>query len=112
MNDELANDRTYLAWLRTAIALYGLGFVVSKIAFFIDPGEKGFDNQALYTTVGVIIVLMGAATLFVGYRQHRAFLRMIVASGYDAQRPLWPVVITTMSIMGALLLSFLIVVST
>jgi putative membrane protein len=112
MNDELANDRTYLAWLRTAIALYGLGFVVSKSAFFIDPNEKGFDDQALYTAVGVLIVLMGAATLVVGFRQHRAFFRAIVANGYDARRALWPGVITTFSVVGALLLSVLIVVST
>ena len=31
MGDELANDRTFLAWLRTGIALFGLGFVVSNL---------------------------------------------------------------------------------
>ena len=112
MNDELANDRTYLAWLRTAIALYGLGFVVAKIAFLADPNRKGLSDQALYTSIGVLIVLSGAATLFVGYRQHRAFLRTIVANGYDARPQHWPLVITSLSILGALLLSFLIVVST
>ena len=111
MNDELANDRTYLAWLRTAIALYGLGFVVAKIAYLVDSTRQGVPNQALYTTAGVVIVVMGAATLFVGYRQHRAFLRMILASGYEAQRPLWPLVITTLSILGAMLLASLIIIS-
>ena len=40
MNDELANDRTFLAWLRTGIACFGLGFVVAKVALIINPGGK------------------------------------------------------------------------
>ena len=30
VSDHLANERTYLAWLRTGIATIGLGFVVAK----------------------------------------------------------------------------------
>jgi uncharacterized membrane protein YidH (DUF202 family) len=29
-DDELANDRTFLAWLRTSLALIGLSFVVAS----------------------------------------------------------------------------------
>ncbi|MDA4131100.1 MAG: DUF202 domain-containing protein [Thaumarchaeota archaeon] len=29
VRDHLANERTYLAWLRTGIATIGLGFVVA-----------------------------------------------------------------------------------
>ncbi|HEY3671008.1 MAG TPA: DUF202 domain-containing protein [Acidimicrobiia bacterium] len=36
-DSELANDRTFLAWFRTAIALFGLGFVISKVALIVDP---------------------------------------------------------------------------
>jgi putative membrane protein len=32
----LANERTFLAWIRTCIALIGLGFIVAKFSFFID----------------------------------------------------------------------------
>ena len=31
-NEVSTNDRTYLAWLRTGIALFGLGFVVAKVS--------------------------------------------------------------------------------
>jgi putative membrane protein len=60
MGDELANDRTYLAWLRTGIALFGLGFVVAKVALIVQPDPKVLSDRGLYSGVGVLIVLSGA----------------------------------------------------
>src|SRR6478735_6350036 len=62
MNDsQLANDRTFLAWLRTGIALFGFGFVVAKVALIVDPGNQGVSDKVLYTGVGVLMVLSRAA---------------------------------------------------
>jgi len=35
LQQSLANERTFLAWVRTCIALIGLGFIVAKFSFFI-----------------------------------------------------------------------------
>ncbi|WP_345229811.1 DUF202 domain-containing protein [Olivibacter ginsenosidimutans] len=34
-NDHLANERTFLAWIRTSLTFMGLGFVVVKFSLFI-----------------------------------------------------------------------------
>ena len=34
-SDHLANERTFLAWIRTSIAIMAFGFVVVKFTFFI-----------------------------------------------------------------------------
>lgn len=34
--DHAANERTYLAWIRTAVALMGLGFVVERFDLFVQ----------------------------------------------------------------------------
>jgi uncharacterized membrane protein YidH (DUF202 family) len=34
-NDHMANERTFLAWIRTSIGLMAFGFVVEKFAFFL-----------------------------------------------------------------------------
>jgi len=91
MNDQLANDRTFLAWLRTGIALFGLGFVVAKIALFVDSSAGGLKSQAVYTAVGVVMVVCGALLILVGYVQHRKVAHILSAAGED-DLPLsrWP----------------------
>jgi putative membrane protein len=111
MADELANDRTYLAWLRTGIALFGLGFVVAKVALLVQPAATGAYDKSLYSGTGIVIVLSGAALITVGYFQH-----VSVARGLKRQdqgpAPRWPLTITSLAVAGSLLLSILIVVST
>ena len=40
----LANERTFLAWVRTCIALIGLGFIISKFSFFLVEFRLIFQN--------------------------------------------------------------------
>ena len=110
MDSELANDRTFLAWLRTAIALFGLGFVVAKVALLVQPDRTRLENKDLYSSVGVLIVLSGAALVVVGYLQHAHVWRLLDHQ-VNASRPRWPLSITVISIVGSLVLSVLIVVS-
>jgi putative membrane protein len=111
MGDELANDRTYLAWLRTGIALFGLGFVVAKVAVIVQPDTTGASDKGLYTGVGVLIVLSGAALIAVGYLQHVGVAKVLKR---DEERPWprWPLTITASAVAGSLLLCVLLVVST
>jgi len=111
INDDLANDRTYLAWLRTGIALFGLGFVVAKIAYLINSDPKGLSDRDFYTIVGVLIVLSGAVIVSLGFWQHRTVAKSIARGGDEAAHPVWPLVVTMMCIVGAVILSVLIVVS-
>jgi putative membrane protein len=111
MDTELANDRTYLAWLRTGIALFGLGFVVAKIAFIVQPDTDGISDENFYSGVGVVTVLSGAALIVVGYLQHSR-LSSLLKRDEEARRPRWPLAITAAAVTGSLLLSALILLST
>ncbi len=35
-SDHLANERTFLAWIRTSIAVVSLGFVIARFSFWLD----------------------------------------------------------------------------
>src|SRR4029450_12984885 len=126
MDTELANDRTFLAWLRTGIALFGLGFVVAKFAFIVQPDETRLQDKDLYSAVGVVIVLCGAALVVVGYLQHARVLRSLDRAEQapqsrvfrspdrdeQAPQPRWPFTITGTAFVGSLVLSALVIVST
>jgi putative membrane protein len=111
MNDELANDRTYLAWLRTGIACVALGFVVAKSALIIKAGGKPVSNKGIYGITGVLIVLSGAALVIAGYLQHREVARHLQTDA--TQQPhRWPLATTAVAVTAALLLAAPIAVST
>jgi putative membrane protein len=110
-DSQLANDRTFLAWLRTGISLFGLGFVVAKVALVVNPGTKGVSDQALYTGIGVLVVLSGAALILVGYRQH-ASVATTLSADRETPPPRWSRTITAAAITASLLLSALLIITT
>ncbi len=111
MNDELANDRTFLAWLRTGIACFGLGFVVAKAAFIINAGGKPVAHKDLYGVTGTLIVLAGVVLVVAGLVQHRQLQQRLRAeAGRSLER--WPVVATCFATVAGLLLTALIAIST
>jgi putative membrane protein len=108
VNDELANDRTFLAWLRTSIACFGFGFVVAKWALIINTNSGSLHGKRWYTATGIAIVLSGAALVTAGYRQHRRVLHGLRSSGTTSDQPQWPLMMTAVAVLGALALSALI----
>lgn len=36
LQESMANERTFLAWIRTCIALIGLGFIIAKFGLFVE----------------------------------------------------------------------------
>ena len=60
VRDHLANERTVLAWQRTALAVVGIGFVVDRFAL----GPSG--PTLLGSVLGTALVVIGAAVSVVG----------------------------------------------
>lgn len=61
IRDHLANERTLLAWQRTALALMGIGFLVDRFAF-----EGAGDRQLPAAVLGLALIGVGAITAVVG----------------------------------------------
>ncbi|AEB94795.1 conserved hypothetical protein [Metallosphaera cuprina Ar-4] len=61
----MANERTFLAWIRTGVALIGFGFVIAKFALFLQllKGVKGTGNSVLF---GEVMILLGGAVIAYG----------------------------------------------
>lgn len=77
VRDHLANQRTFLAWVRTAITVMAFGFVVAKFGILLDelPGHHrtlGLHTAAIIGTILVCagaVFLVGSTVEFLGVRR-------------------------------------------
>ena len=44
---HLANERTFLSWVRTCVALVGLGFIIAKFNFFLDEFRQIIQSNTV-----------------------------------------------------------------
>lgn len=73
-----AAERTLLAWVRTGIALIGLGFVVAKFGLFLRLVAHAPPVALPYHgPLGAAITLFGSLTCAVSVWQHRRFCRTL-----------------------------------
>ncbi|MBT2640991.1 DUF202 domain-containing protein [Bacillus sp. ISL-41] len=63
IQQHLANERTYLAWVRTSIAIIGIGFLASSLHFNnIRSVSQAADTIAVF--VSIFSLLIGLIILF------------------------------------------------
>src|SRR5919199_2502353 len=85
---HLANERTFLSWLRTSIALIGLGFIVARFGLFlrefglvVKNANDGIDNNSAASAVslfghyqssliGISIIILGIALIVLALRNY------------------------------------------
>jgi putative membrane protein len=86
--DHLANERTFLAWIRTSIALMGFGFVIVKFALFIRQisialAEKPVQTPRGYSEIiGVSMVALGAMIALLAYFRYRHIEKQLSDNEY------------------------------
>ena len=78
--DHAANERTYLAWIRTAVALMGLGFVVERLDLFMqylaaNGGSAAADPVA--KLAGFALILLGVLVQAISTARYLRFKRLI-----------------------------------
>ena len=68
-NDHAANERTYLAWLRTGIAIIAFGFVLERFDIFLHTIVKTLGAEQVHhishggREAGLALVFFGLVTL-------------------------------------------------
>jgi putative membrane protein len=69
LRDHLANERTFLSWVRTAIAIVALGFVVAKSGILlreVGAGHVQAEAARAGAVAGVILVFAGMLIAVLG----------------------------------------------
>lgn len=75
--EYLANERTFLAWIRTSIAVMSLGFVVAKFDVWLRELAKRIDPQIHLKSTGIslpmgltMMAMGGVLAVLAAWRYH------------------------------------------
>ena len=82
--DYLAAERTVLAWIRTGIALMGLGFVLARFGLFLQEfnhlqPDIHVKSYGISLWIGVALILMGVAVCLLSMSRHLRMLKQLEA---------------------------------
>lgn len=112
--DHLANERTFLAWIRTSIGIIGLGFVVVKFSIFVRQisaalGEKNIHPPTGYSPIiGILLVVLGAMATLFSYIRYIKTRKMLDAGEYYHSTILVKFVTAAIFLISLILIAYLI----
>ncbi|HEY8910428.1 MAG TPA: DUF202 domain-containing protein [Desulfosporosinus sp.] len=115
---HMANERTFLAWVRTSIGLMAFGFVVERFALFIKEMSyvlgKSNINIALppshgYSSIaGIFLVGLGALMSVLAFVRYKKVERQINEDTYQSSSTLNILLTSSVLAVGIFLVIYLI----
>ena len=111
----LANERTFLAWVRTSIAVMSLGFVIARFSLWMREMSSGSTMRIPHTGISealgeCMIGLGGVLTAFAAWR-YRVVNRAIERGEIEAD-PRMVVAITAIILTAAVAVIVYMIIST
>ena len=83
----MAAERTFLAWIRTGLALTGFGFVVARFGLFLREARPVLygvspPDPGLSLPLGIALIALGTIVTIVSALRHRRYVRAIDAGDF------------------------------
>jgi putative membrane protein len=116
-SDHAANERTFLAWVRTAVAIMGFGFLVEKFDLFVKLAGGSFGarpahvgSQLVGNIAGLALFVLGGSMMVLAVIRFRQTSRDIDA---EDRRPtvgarMDMALVTLLVLLGTILFGFLV----
>jgi putative membrane protein len=99
VQSQLANERTYLAWLRTALALVASGVAAARLL-------AGQTLRWAWELVGILLILAGVVTAAFARRRWRA-IQVAIREGGPMPAPRIAVMIAVVIVVCGLIVILL-----
>lgn len=112
--EHQANERTFLAWLRTSIALIGFGFAIARFGLFLRQFQAAVTHQNTASpsllssqSVGISLVVVGIILIALAAWRYNQVFWQIERSDYQPNRLMIWITAGIVMVLGVLSLPFL-----
>jgi putative membrane protein len=111
-SDHLANERTFLAWIRTSISIIVFGFVVAKFGItlreFLQTQDRTRSESGLSLVIGVGFMSMGTFMALVSTVRYRSTMKQLIAGRFEPADTVVTVLGVVAAVFGVILAGYLI----
>jgi putative membrane protein len=111
-SDHLANERTFLAWIRTSISIVVFGFVVAKFGITLRQllrlQEQTSQSSTASLAIGLGFMAVGVFIALVAMFRYRLVLRSLEAGQFTPARGIIVFVGTVSALFGLVLAIYLV----
>ncbi len=111
---HMANERTFLAWIRTSVAVMAFGFVVEKFSLFVKQmayyvGKEASPPAPGYSSIiGILLVGLGMLMGVLAFIRYKKVERQIDEETYMPSPVLSVLLAISVIVIGMFLLLYLI----
>lgn len=118
--DHMANERTFLAWIRTSIGIMAFGFVVEKFALFLKHITLflGHSNpqllqegshlfQGYSATLGLFLVALGTLLCLLAFINYKTVEKQLKKAQYEPSILLNVMLTLSIMLIGVFLMVYL-----
>jgi putative membrane protein len=113
-SDHLANERTFLAWIRTGIGIMAFGFVVVKFTLFVKQLSLVLQkplpapSHGYSTAIGIFLVGFGSLLNLMAFIRYRLINKELQNSNYKPSTLLTTVLVAFILFAGVALVWYLV----
>ncbi|MCY9692260.1 YidH family protein [Paenibacillus alginolyticus] len=102
VQQHLANERTFLAWVRTGIATIGLGFLASGVVF--RATQYSYFNHKIAAIVGISSVFLGTLVIVLATLDYFSKQRGINNGSFRSSKIIVAFIFLSLVLIGLLLI--------
>lgn len=109
--DHLANERTFLAWVRTGVAAIVFGFAIGRFSIALREFERmqgvGSVTPGFTTWLGILSAIGGVLLIFAGLRRYRTAKVQIETNSFEPAGFVIDLVSYVLGVFGLVLAGYL-----